>query len=329
MIAGLAAGIVTGLVYAIRPDGGAKLYIAFDNVPGLHAGAPVRIGGVRVGTVDAATPQAGSGCDASAEDGVYLLVTARVDKNQLHRIRTGSLAYVTTVSILGENYVEIDIGGQGDAVMEGDRLCGQPGITWTTVSQKAQVALRSVDDTVSLLRSRVESISTELGDTVAVVCSLGFCPKSEKPIQLPTFEPLMAAWNQLRDTLARLVWPEVDLGPAMVRFQKIRSTFGHRADQAVLAFQHMNDHVVADLTGLVSEMSIRGSEMRDNALISMQNMQSNLEFISQRLGDKRYTLGAFSADLEMQNDVKGLQRDLKRYLIRFILAGGDESLPAR
>ena len=47
------------------------------------------------------------------------------------------------------------------------------------------------------------------------------------------------------------------------------------------------------------------------------------------LTDRRYSIGAFRHDGEIQNEAKGLQMDLKRRFLRYVFQGGKMSSPAR
>jgi phospholipid/cholesterol/gamma-HCH transport system substrate-binding protein len=77
----------------------------FDNVAGLQSGSPVRIAGVEVGQVT----------DVSFA-GDLVDVTFEVNKNSRERITTGSVAFLGSVSLLGESAVDITPSTKGSPI---------------------------------------------------------------------------------------------------------------------------------------------------------------------------------------------------------------------
>lgn len=85
----------------------------FDNVGGLMPGAPVTVGGVRVGEVS------GLGYDFERQ-----VAVATLDIDSRHsRIPADSGASVLSAGLLGERYVELEPGGAGERFLrDGDRI---------------------------------------------------------------------------------------------------------------------------------------------------------------------------------------------------------------
>ena len=85
----------------------------FDNVGGLESGAPVTVGGVRVGEV--------SGLEYDFERQVAV-ATLAIDSRH-SRIPADSGASVLSAGLLGERYVELEPGGADDSFLrEGDQI---------------------------------------------------------------------------------------------------------------------------------------------------------------------------------------------------------------
>ncbi|MGM0412162.1 MAG: outer membrane lipid asymmetry maintenance protein MlaD [Pseudomonadota bacterium] len=91
----------------------------FDNIGGLTTGAPVRVAGVRVGTV--------KGIEYSAED-YQAQVTLQL--TQEYEFPMDTTASIYTEGLLGENYVALDPGGVPQSLGDGDRI---------TITQSAMV----------------------------------------------------------------------------------------------------------------------------------------------------------------------------------------------
>ena len=116
---GLVAATATALAVALSaPVGsghGDRYRVAglFDNVGGLVSGAPVTIGGVRIGEV--------SGLEYDFERQVAVATLSIESRHS--RIPADSGASVLSAGLLGERYVELDPGGADERYLrEGDQI---------------------------------------------------------------------------------------------------------------------------------------------------------------------------------------------------------------
>jgi phospholipid/cholesterol/gamma-HCH transport system substrate-binding protein len=91
----------------------------FDNIGGLTSGAPVRVSGVRVGTVKAIE---------YAPDAYQARVTLQL--TQEYEFPMDTTASIYTEGLLGENYIALDPGGVPQPLTDGDRI---------TITQSAMV----------------------------------------------------------------------------------------------------------------------------------------------------------------------------------------------
>ncbi|SFD25592.1 phospholipid/cholesterol/gamma-HCH transport system substrate-binding protein [Thiohalospira halophila DSM 15071] len=91
----------------------------FDNIGGLTTGAPVRVAGVRVGTV--------KGIEY-APDAYQARVTLQLSRE--YEFPMDTTASIYTEGLLGENYIALDPGGVPQPLTEGDRI---------TITQSAMV----------------------------------------------------------------------------------------------------------------------------------------------------------------------------------------------
>ena len=116
---GLVAASATALAVALTAPAGSghgdryRITGLFDNVGGLVSGAPVTIGGVRVGEV--------SGLEYDFERQVAV-ATLSIDARH-SRIPADSGASVLSAGLLGERYVELEPGGADEGFLrEGDQI---------------------------------------------------------------------------------------------------------------------------------------------------------------------------------------------------------------
>ena len=116
---GLMAASATALVVALTAPAESeqvdryRVVGLFDNVGGLESGAPVTIGGVRIGEV--------SGLEYDFERQVAVAVLSIDSRHS--RIPADSGASVLSAGLLGNRYVELEPGGADERYLrEGDRI---------------------------------------------------------------------------------------------------------------------------------------------------------------------------------------------------------------
>ena len=116
-----------------------NLKTRFDNVAGLKAGSPVRVAGVEVGTVTSVDDFVGEEVDVSLE----------VNKSMRERITTGSIAYLGSVSLLGESAVDITPSTKGTPIPDWGYI--PPGRAKGQIADVAEQAQQSVAEITKLV----------------------------------------------------------------------------------------------------------------------------------------------------------------------------------
>lgn len=89
-----------------------RLVTYFENVQGLVGGAPIRLAGKDVGTVEAVT------FAALSDDLPPVRVVLQVDADVQDRIRNDSVASIGTIGLLGDRYVELSMGSPAGRVLQ-------------------------------------------------------------------------------------------------------------------------------------------------------------------------------------------------------------------
>ena len=84
-----------------------KLYARFDNIEGLNIGAPVRLGGWKVGNVDDI-----EFTDYDKEEAI--IVSMSINSKSFIRIRQDSKARLGTMGLLGDRIIEISLGSPSE-----------------------------------------------------------------------------------------------------------------------------------------------------------------------------------------------------------------------
>ena len=116
-----------------------ELKTRFPNVAGLASGSPVRVAGVEVGTVRA--------IDFAGED---VDVTFEVNKNVRARITDKSVAFLGSVSLLGESAVDITPSGSGTPIPDDGYVTARK--TKGTIGDVAEQATTAIEESTAMLR---------------------------------------------------------------------------------------------------------------------------------------------------------------------------------
>jgi ABC-type transporter Mla subunit MlaD len=128
-----------------------KMYVA--EAANLRKGAPVRVDGLDVGTVESENP---NGKSASPERRIELVL--RVEKRDQELIRSDSVATLITEGLLGDRYVGIERGFSGAPINDGGEIAAMPSKTFTT-----EEILNSVGKWVDCMKIEKNPIRGENG----------------------------------------------------------------------------------------------------------------------------------------------------------------------
>lgn len=135
-----------------------RLVTYFENVQGLVAGAPVRLAGKDVGTVEFVTfaPLAG--------DVPPVRVVLQVDRAVRDRIRTDSVASIGTIGLLGDKYVEVRMGTlSGRVLEEGEELASVSPIDLDVAIVRGTQAIDNVAKLAENVNLMVQEFSEAMG----------------------------------------------------------------------------------------------------------------------------------------------------------------------
>ncbi len=134
----------------------------FHFTGGVKVHAPVCLAGVEVGEVKGIRLVYGD--DTQVEVDLWLEAGAK--------LRTDSIAYATTLGLMGEKYIEIKPGTQGEAVKDGDLITGKDPMrledlmeTGTKAMTNIGEAAKSVNGVLVDNRPKIDNIFTNLDET--------------------------------------------------------------------------------------------------------------------------------------------------------------------
>lgn len=139
----------------IRP--GYKFDIVFGFANGLKVGAPARLAGVDVGEV--------KGIEIFYEpDSLKTKVKVRVWVKKDAMVPSDSEAWINTLGLLGEKYLEIIPGKNYNLlVRENDTFMGQDPVAMEEITEKTKKLVLKIDETLSGLNDVLSKIKTGEG----------------------------------------------------------------------------------------------------------------------------------------------------------------------
>src|SRR5699024_2596320 len=88
------------------PGQSSRIYVDYDAAAGLKAGAPVKLAGIKVGSVKSVKYEGGK-YDEKLGRPVYVRATAQIDSSQLPMIHRDATFGIQPEGMLGEPYIEI------------------------------------------------------------------------------------------------------------------------------------------------------------------------------------------------------------------------------
>lgn len=134
-----------------------RLVTYFENVQGLVAGAPVRLVGKDVGTVEFVTFAPLEG------ERPPVRVVLRVDASVQDRIRSDSVTSIGTIGLLGDKYVEISMGTiSGSVLQEGDEVASISPVDLNVAVVRGTQAI----DNIATLTENVNRVVEEFGESM-------------------------------------------------------------------------------------------------------------------------------------------------------------------
>jgi phospholipid/cholesterol/gamma-HCH transport system substrate-binding protein len=299
-----------------------SVYVDFDNPGGLQAGAPVRIAGVKVGTVK---ELAFLGGKVDPKTGRRILVRARLSIEESVRpaVHDDADFYVTTQGVLGEQYLAIDPGTVDRPVIAENTVV--KGIDPPRLDLFLAKAYDLLDTTVSGIRNNKELISDIAVNTAGLLKGLNETLRDNRPRIdriVQNVEALSTESNDLvRDARKEYVDnPKVqrtidnidrlttdlqhdsepllkDAREAMANLNRVSATFGEPDEQAKLK------KALAD----VAELAARANAMTADA-------QQIVAHVKKGEG----TVGALVMDEAVYDDVQEMVRDLKHNPWKFL-----------
>jgi len=134
-----------------------NLYINLDNTAGLVNGAPVTLGGYKIGDVEAVE-------FVAINNKTDIRVKLRIEKKYKDQIRSDSKVRITSIGILGDKFVDITIGNPGEnPVAENSYLNVEPILSLDNIAKNIAPGLESFNKAMENIKNVTDSISKGKG----------------------------------------------------------------------------------------------------------------------------------------------------------------------
>jgi phospholipid/cholesterol/gamma-HCH transport system substrate-binding protein len=306
----------------------------FRDVQGLKTGAPIRMGGIDIGHVD------GVGYGNDPKDSV-IYVRLDVVKSEATRIKTDSVARITTKGLLGDKMVEITMGKAAESVPPGTEVkAEEPQDMLGRVSgmaEDAEAAMKNVkrvsesladDKLQNDLHEGIAALNTVLGQ---VAHGDGYphrllTDKEEADRISRTVQNLERASNELAVTLVevREGVARVKQGPGFAH----DVLYGEGPRKEVEAIGVAANEVAATLkgvregNGLARDLLYGGKGEGADAIANVAAMTGDLRAIVRDVRAGKGTVGALLVDPSVYEDMKSVlgnvqRNDVLRALVRY------------
>ena len=292
------------------------------DVNGLKEGAPVRLGGVEVGTVTQVD-------FAPAGGGSLVELTMRIDRRVAPRITTESEANLGSLGLLGEKAVDITASARGRALQDGDFLAA-------AAEDPFKGLLSDASDSTAHLRRILSRM--DAGE--------GLIGKALRDDEL--YDRMLDVSVRLQGVISRLESPKGPIG-RLVNDEAVSAQIGASArslesiltridtGESPLGVLTKDEEFAKELKGLTANLSdvsgrlargegTAGRLLKDDALYGrLDDVSSRLDGLLSRLDRGEGTAGKLLHDAELYNNlsaalkevrqlVADVRQDPKRYL---------------
>lgn len=268
-----------------------KIQTSFTNTAGLSEGAPVRLSGLRIGTVkEIKFPE--------SPDNNFIIVTMEVSQEGIRRIGSDAVATIRTEGLLGDKYIEILKGTTSlpekipDVVRiksytppELEKLLGQSEELINNITSISQ----NLDELVKAF-SKEENIQNISKGLASLRRTLEGVEAEQKSSQI-TLNKIDSAVTTLNTLLA-----EVKTGNGILNALVYDKNLRAKLDQAIANVNSAAQEIGGD-SGIATEL---------------KNTLSNFREISEKLNGGEGTLGALINDPTLYDEVKGLVGESQR-----------------
>lgn len=319
----VSTAILVGFVFVLGNfslRSGFTVYVDFDYIGSLQAGAPVKVSGIKVGKVEDVAFRGGA-IDPAIGQRVQVRVTAWIEDRARDSIRGDAEFFINTAGVLGEQYLEVVPGSDWNlpaiaagTVVHDDRRVHDPPRTDLVVARLYEV----LEGVSGVLRDERQSIKTLLANGASAVAEINTLLVDNRA-QLGA---LIGAGSDLARE-ARVTLTKVNSGlgdgrPVAGLVAAATQTLT-TANATLTSLTPPATALLADatrVTGIITEQRVdRAIAAADKAAAAAGQAGGLIDNVHGLVSDLRAgkgTAGALLARDDLYSDLRELIRDLKR-----------------
>ena len=298
------------------------VYVDFDNPGGLQSGAPVRLAGIKVGSVGEMKFQGGR-IDEKTGRRTLVRVMAKVEAKYKDAIHEDADFYVTTQGVLGEQFLAIEPGSPAKPILQEGAVV--KGIDPPRLDLFLAKAYELLDTTVNAIRNNRELLGDIATNTAGLMKGLnvivtGNRERIDRMVQ--NFEAISEEAKLLTHN-ARMNYVD---NPKILRTidnidklsSDLRKDSGPLLKDAKEALANLN-RVSATVGDPAEQEKIRKTINDVAQLASRANQTAaDAQAIVAHIKGGKGTVGALVMDEEIYDDMQEMVRDLKHNPWKFL-----------
>lgn len=257
-----------------------NLHAFFSNIEGLNVGAPVRLAGTSVGSVDDITFSK----DLASKK---IRVTMSLDARLQDRIREDSIASIGTIGLVGDKVLELTVGSPDEPALP-------PGATIASVDPPDYATLLQKGDQIV---NNVVKISDALNQLVG---GGGAKARQDLADSIASFNRIMSEIEQGTGLLHALV------------YEKRSGNILRELSATTVALQQLA-HLMRQFQNKKGMAHVLFADPRAESIMAdLEQTSRNLKSVSDRLAQGEGTLGALIDDPTLYEDLSSLLRGANR-----------------
>lgn len=319
----VSTAILVGFIFVLGNfslRSGFKLYVDYDYIGSLQAGAPVKVSGIKVGKIEKVAFWGGK-VDPKLGERVQVRLTVWIEDRVRDAIRSDAEFFINTAGVLGEQYLEIVPGTDWDnppiaenAVIHGPPAVHDPPRTDLVVARLYEV----LDGVAAVLRDDRDAIKNLLANSANAVAQANqlLVDNREKIGELIGNGAELA--KEAKTTLAKVNTGLGD-GRAVARLVANADATLSAAQSTLTTLTPSAQALMADatrVTNIITEQRIdKAIDAADKAATAAGKAGGLIDNVNGMVSDLRAgkgTAGALLARDDVYSDLRELIRDLKR-----------------
>jgi phospholipid/cholesterol/gamma-HCH transport system substrate-binding protein len=306
--------LMGGFLFAlggVSLKGGFSVYVDFNNPGGLKVGAPVRVAGVRVGSVEK-NEYLGGKLDPKTGRKPLVRMEVHIDNDIRSTLHDDSLFYVTSQGILGEPFLAVDPGSEGRPMLAEGAV--YQGIDPPRLDLALSLGFELLETMVNAVRANRAQLGEMMDNASGVLRGLNEVLGQNKDSLNRIIKNLEAATENGNNLL-------VSVRENYVEGPQVKRIVGN-LDRTLQATSANTGPLMEDVRGAVSDArDVLGPEQRAKLKSTINDAASLADKANTTLTDAKQivghmkrgegTVGALLMDEEIYDDVQEMLRDLK------------------